>query len=177
MNGISYKQLLSLQLEPGVIRSLLNPLDIIKYEKNIIFKIIKFFSTLLPFLFFDYIQNYLTLILIINIMEASISDYTNGNHNNAILGFILSCYTYCYDLSNNFNFIVFLIIYVPWNLLYGYKNSDFKYSLVHNIIPLIASLFSNEMFIKWGYVRCICLVVTLLCAHINYSNTKKILQN
>ena len=79
MNGISYKQLLSLQLEPGYIHSLLNPLDIIKYEKNIIFKIIKFFSTLLPFLFFDYIQNYLTLILIINIMEASISDYTNGN--------------------------------------------------------------------------------------------------
>ena len=177
MNSISYKQLSSLQLDPGGFNSLLNPLDMAIYEKNALFMVVKVFSTLLPFLFYDYAQNYLTIILIINIIEAVISDYTNGNHKNAILGFILSCYTYYHDLSNNFNFIIFLMIYVPWNLSFCYKNSDFKYGLVHNIIPIIASLFCNDMFIEWIHVRCICLVVTLLHFYINYLNTKKVLQN
>jgi hypothetical protein len=148
-----------------------------KFDRFKFFTVVKFVSTLLPFLFFNYIQNNISIILIINIMQAVILDYATDNHTNVVLGFILSCYTCYYDLSNNYNYIGFLLIYVPWNLLFCYKNSNFEYGLFHNITPIIASLFSNNMFIKWFHIRCLCIVVTILWYYANYLNTKKVFQN
>jgi hypothetical protein len=148
-----------------------------KFDGYKLFIAAKFVSTLLPFLFYDQVQNYLSIILIINIMEAVILDYANDNHNNVVLGFILSCYTCYYDLNNNYNYIGFLLIYIPWNLLFCYKSCNFEYGLFHNIIPMIVSLFSNNMFIKWFHIRCLCIVVTILGYQVYYLNTKKILQN
>ena len=90
MNGITHKQLLSLQSEFGIINSLIKPLDMIRYEKNAFFRTIKFFSILFPFFFFSHIQNYLALIAVINIIEAVINDFVNGNHNNALFGCLVA---------------------------------------------------------------------------------------
>jgi hypothetical protein len=177
MNSISYKQLSSLQLDPGGFNSLLNPLDMAIYEKNALFMVLKVFSTLLPVIFYDYLDNCRSIAIIINLTEAVVSDFSNGNIGNTILGLILACYTYYYDININSNFIVFLIIYVTWNLLYCYKNSDFKYALVHNFVPVLSCLFTNDMRERWGFVRCICIVVSVLNGYINYLNTKQISQN
>ena len=56
------------------------------------------------------------------------------------------------------------MIYVPWNLLFCYKINDFEHGLYHNITLIIVSLFYNNMFIKWFHIRCLCVVVSILCS-------------
>ena len=175
MTELSNKQLQALSDSPGFMNSLLNPLDLKGYEKNLTFKFFKFISTIIPLIFYDLINKNIQLILIINVFEAVISDYKNGYRNNAYLGMIVALLGHYLNLHNNMNFIIFISAYLPWNLIYCLKNSNFQYGLVHNIIPIVASVFSNEMFKKWVYLRCACISIVLILDYINYSNSKKIL--
>lgn len=172
--------------EEGV-QSMICPEDIEKFEKQNIFYIVKFLSTVVVYPLTEYFPSIINPLAIINILEAIIVEFKGKTYTNMSLGILLNCslnyLKHKTFVIKNDGLIIWFIMYHFWNLKFCKNYADFKTGIIHNGIPFVYTLLllikcrdSNLLLIKWGQIRGICLATLVGSKYFQYLRTKDMLK-